>query len=95
MDADLQNDGGYPQAAGEDGWGYDVVSGWRKHRMTTELTRVLPSQIANALISWATGVRLHDYGCSLRPIAPTCCAIYTSMARCRFIPALAYWAGAT
>jgi glycosyltransferase involved in cell wall biosynthesis len=46
--------------------GYDVVSGWRRDRQDTWLTRRLPSQLANALISWMTGVRLHDYGCTLK-----------------------------
>lgn len=45
--------------------GFDVVSGWRKERKD-KWTRVLPSKIANALISWVTGVKVHDLGCSLR-----------------------------
>ena len=46
--------------------GYDVVSGWRKNRQDPYITRVLPSVIANALISFITGVKLHDYGCTLK-----------------------------
>jgi hypothetical protein len=46
--------------------GYDVVSGWRKERKDAFLTRTLPSRLANGLISWVTGVRLHDYGCTLK-----------------------------
>ena len=45
--------------------GYDVVSGWRKDRQDT-LSRRLPSQLANGLISAVTGVHLHDYGCTLK-----------------------------
>jgi glycosyltransferase involved in cell wall biosynthesis len=44
----------------------DVVCGWRRQRKDAWINRRLPSMIANALISWATGVRLRDYGCSLK-----------------------------
>ena len=46
--------------------GADIVCGWRKNRKDTLVTRRIPSKLANHLISWATGVRLHDYGCSLK-----------------------------
>ena len=46
--------------------GHDIVCGWRKHRKDAFLSRRVPSVIANRLISWFTGVRLHDYGCSLK-----------------------------
>jgi glycosyltransferase involved in cell wall biosynthesis len=46
--------------------GPDIVAGWRKNRKDPFLNRRLPSMIANAIISFATGVRLHDYGCSLK-----------------------------
>ena len=46
--------------------GYDVVSGWRKDRQDNQLTRNLPSHLANKLISSSTGVHLHDYGCTLK-----------------------------
>jgi len=46
--------------------GYDIVCGWRKDRKDPWLTRRLPSELANKLISFSTGVRLHDYGCSLK-----------------------------
>jgi glycosyltransferase involved in cell wall biosynthesis len=46
--------------------GHDIVCGWRKDRKDPFLTRRLPSMLANRLISWATGVQLHDYGCSLK-----------------------------
>lgn len=66
MDADLQNDpADIPMMLEKLNEGYDVVSGWRKERHDT-LSRRLPSQIANRLISWVTGVRLHDYGCTLK-----------------------------
>jgi glycosyltransferase involved in cell wall biosynthesis len=46
--------------------GHDIVCGWRKVRKDAFLTRRVPSMVANRLISWATGVQLHDYGCSLK-----------------------------
>jgi len=46
--------------------GYDIVCGWRKNRKDAFFSRLVPSMIANRLISRATGVRLHDYGCSLK-----------------------------
>ena len=46
--------------------GYDVVSGWRKNRKDNSLSRVIPSIIANYLISKISGVSLHDYGCTLK-----------------------------
>ncbi|MCV5397727.1 undecaprenyl-phosphate 4-deoxy-4-formamido-L-arabinose transferase, partial [Escherichia coli] len=46
--------------------GYDVVSGWRRDRKDKFLTRRLPSTLANRLVSWISGVKLHDYGCSLK-----------------------------
>jgi glycosyltransferase involved in cell wall biosynthesis len=67
MDADLQNDpADIPSLVSKIDEGYDVVSGWRHERKDTFLLRVLPSRIANALISWITGVHLHDYGCTLK-----------------------------
>ena len=46
--------------------GFDVVSGWRKKRHDSALTRLLPSRMANWLIAKITGVRLHDFGCTLK-----------------------------
>src|SRR5262249_2657495 len=46
--------------------GYDVVSGWRKNRQDKLISRKIPSQVANRVISWIGGVHLHDYGCSLK-----------------------------
>jgi glycosyltransferase involved in cell wall biosynthesis len=67
MDADLQNDpADIPMLMEKIDEGYDVVSGWRKDRQDKYLTRVLPSNMANWLISTITGVHLHDYGCTLK-----------------------------
>jgi glycosyltransferase involved in cell wall biosynthesis len=66
-DGDLQNDpADLPNMLREIDRGADIVCGWRKDRKDPFLTRRLPSTIANRLISWATGVRLNDYGCSLK-----------------------------
>ena len=66
-DADLQNDPqDIPMMLDKIRDGADIVCGWRKNRQDAFLTRRLPSGIANRLISWATGVRLNDYGCSLK-----------------------------
>lgn len=66
-DADMQNDPrDIPAMIEKIDQGYDVVSGWRRDRKDTFITRTLPSHIANGLISWVTGVPLHDYGCTLK-----------------------------
>ena len=66
-DADMQNDpADIPMLLDKLEEGYDVVSGWRYDRQDKFLTRVLPSHIANWLISHVTGVHLHDYGCTLK-----------------------------
>lgn len=66
-DADLQNDPhDIPAMLEEIAKGADIVCGWRKDRKDPFLTRRLPSMVANRLISWGTGVRLNDYGCSLK-----------------------------
>ena len=66
-DGDLQNDPrDMPRMVELIDQGHDIVCGWRKDRKDTFLTRRLPSMLANRLISWATGVQLHDYGCSLK-----------------------------
>ncbi len=95
LDADLQND---PADIGllldKIAEGYDVVSGWRVKRQDPFLTRRLPSQAANALISRVTGVRLHDYGCSLKAYRREVVKgirLYGEMHR--FIPAIASWMG--
>ncbi len=67
MDADMQNDpADIPMMLEKICEGYDLVSGWRIRRQDAFITRTLPSRIANALISQVTGVRLHDYGCTLK-----------------------------
>lgn len=95
MDADLQNDpADIPKLLAKIDEGYDVASGWRRDRKDSFITRILPSRVANALISGVTGVRLHDYGCSLKAYRREILEdvkLYGEMHR--FIPALAYWAG--
>ena len=67
IDADLQNDpADIPLMVSKLQEGYDLVSGWRHNRKDTFLTRTLPSRVANWIISSVTGVRLHDYGCTLK-----------------------------
>jgi glycosyltransferase involved in cell wall biosynthesis len=67
IDADGQNDpADIPRLLAKMDEGYDIVSGWRTARKEPLVTRRLPSMIANRLISRATDVRLHDYGCSLK-----------------------------
>jgi dolichol-phosphate mannosyltransferase len=75
--------------------GYDVVSGWRKNRQDAELTRKLPSRLANKLISAVSGVHLNDYGCTLKIYRREVIEnvrLYGEMHR--FIPAYAAWYGA-
>ena len=95
MDADLQNDpADIPLLLEKIEMGYDVVSGWRINRQDKFVTRRLPSQIANSLISKLTGVHLHDYGCSLKAYRSEVVKninLYGEMHR--FIPALASWMG--
>jgi glycosyltransferase involved in cell wall biosynthesis len=67
LDADRQNDpADIPLLVRKLEEGFDVVSGWRRHRQDPGVTRRLPSWIANSLISSITGIYLHDYGCSLK-----------------------------
>jgi glycosyltransferase involved in cell wall biosynthesis len=95
MDADLQNDpAGIPALLAKADEGFDVVSGWRRDRKDPFLNRRLPSMMANALISKITGVRLHDYGCTLKAYRREVTDnlnLYGEMHR--FIPALASWVG--
>lgn len=96
MDADLQNDpADIVRLLEKLDEGYDVVSGWRKNRQDKLITRKIPSMMANRLISWIGGVRLHDYGCSLKAYrreALQDVRLYGEMHR--FIPIYASWAGA-
>ena len=96
MDGDLQNDPAdvkhLIQKLDE---GYEVVSGWRKDRQDAALKRNFPSRIANRLISWISGVHLHDYGCSLKAYHRDVIKgvkLYGEMHR--FIPIYASWRGA-
>ena len=91
-DGDLQNDPRDIPAMVErlEREGCDIVCGWRKDRKDTFINRRLPSMIANRLISWATGVQLHDYGCSLKVFRAEVVKplrLYGEMHR--FLPALA------
>jgi glycosyltransferase involved in cell wall biosynthesis len=95
MDGDLQNDpADIPMMLAKMDEGYDIVSGWRVDRQDKFITRRLPSQLANKLISRSTGVELHDYGCSLKAYRRDvleCTKLYGELHR--FIPALASWMG--
>jgi glycosyltransferase involved in cell wall biosynthesis len=91
MDGDLQNDpADIPRLLAKLDEGFDVVSGWRRDRQDDLWTRILPSRIANGIISMATQVKLHDYGCGIkayrREIA-TSLRLYGEMHR--FLPAIA------
>jgi glycosyltransferase involved in cell wall biosynthesis len=96
IDADLQNDpADIPALMAKMAEGYDVVSGWRVDRQDRFLDRRLPSIVANRLIAWTTGVRIHDSGCSLKAYRRdvlTDVRLYGELHR--FIPALAHAAGA-
>lgn len=96
MDADRQNDpADIPLLLNKMAEGYDVVSGWRKRRKDDFLTRTFPSRMANKLISFFTGVSLHDYGCSLKAYTRETISsfrLYGEMHR--FLPALCTWRGA-
>jgi glycosyltransferase involved in cell wall biosynthesis len=95
MDGDRQNDpADIPRLLEKIDEGYDVVSGWRRERKDS-FGRRLPSRIANWLIGRVTGVRLHDYGCTLKAYRAEVMEetrLYGEMHR--FLPALAYQAGA-
>ncbi len=96
MDGDMQNDPhDIPALLAALGKGADVVNGWRTPRQDPWLTRRLPSQIANRLISLVTGTSLHDYGCTLRAMRASFAKdmqLYGELHR--FIPALAADLGA-
>lgn len=96
LDGDLQNDpADIPILLAKLEEGYDLVSGWRKKRQDAALTRLLPSKIANWLIGKVTGVKIHDYGCSLKAYRTELVAdmnLYGELHR--FLPALAFIEGA-
>ncbi len=91
LDGDLQNDpSDIPLLLEKLSKGYDLVSGWRVNRQDKAVSRKIPSKIANWLIGRLTGVRLHDYGCSLKAYRADVVKkiqLYGEMHR--FIPALA------
>jgi dolichol-phosphate mannosyltransferase len=96
IDADLQNDPeDIPALVAMLGEGYDVVSGWRRDRKDAAIRRTLVSRLANRLISAISGVRLHDYGCTLKAYRAEVLEgvrLYGEMHR--FIPIYAHGAGA-
>lgn len=96
MDGDLQNDpNDIAELIEKLDEGYGVVSGWRKNRRDAFWTRVLPSRIANAIISWVSGVHLKDYGCTLKAYRRDVLEdfrLYGEMHR--FVPIYAHWQGA-
>ena len=96
LDGDLQNDPkDIPLLLTSLDQGYDLVSGWRHQRQDATLSRLLPSLLANRLIAGVTGVRLHDYGCSLKAYRREVVAdmnLYGELHR--FLPALAFIEGA-
>jgi glycosyltransferase involved in cell wall biosynthesis len=96
MDGDGQNDPhDIPKLLAKLGEGFDLVSGWRLPRQDPYWTRRVPSAAANYLISWITGVKLHDYGCTFKAIRSDIAKdlrLYGDMHR--FIPALAEERGA-
>lgn len=96
MDGDMQNDpADIPKFLEKIQEGYDVVSGWRKDRQDKTLSRKIPSQIANRVISKIGGVPLHDYGCSMKAYKAEYVKgikLYGEMHR--FIPIYAKWEGA-
>lgn len=96
LDADLQNDpADIPRLLEKLDEGYDMVSGWRKDRKDNRLTRTIPSNLANWLISQVTGVHLHDFGCTLKAYNRDVLGgfrLYGEMHR--FIPVFAHSVGA-
>jgi glycosyltransferase involved in cell wall biosynthesis len=96
LDGDLQNDpADIPLLLEQIDQGYDLVSGWRHQRQDAAVSRLLPSRLANRLIARVTGVRLHDYGCSLKAYRREVVDdlnLYGELHR--FLPALAFIEGA-
>jgi glycosyltransferase involved in cell wall biosynthesis len=95
MDGDLQNDpADIPMLLDKMKEGYDIVSGWRKDRKD-HWSRVMPSKVANWMISSTTGVRLHDYGCSLKAYRADCIKSIKAYGEMhRFFPVVASMTGA-
>lgn len=97
LDADGQNDpDDIPRLLAAAAAGPDVVSGWRRDRQDAFFSRILPSRIANAVISRVTGLRLHDFGCTLKIYRARLLKeadLYGEMHR--FLPAILFYAGAS
>jgi len=95
MDADLQNDpSDIPKLLNKLEDGYDVASGWRDKRNDKYFSRILPSKIANWIISKISGIQLHDYGCTLKAYRKEILEgvkLYGEMHR--FIPIYVAWQG--
>lgn len=96
MDGDYQNDPeDIPRMLAKLDEGYDVCSGWRRDRQDNALQRNIPSMMANKLISAISGVRLHDFGCSLKAYRREVIEgvrLYGEMHR--FLPIYTKWHGA-
>lgn len=96
IDADMQNDPeDIPRLLRKLNQGFDLVSGWRQHRKDATFTRNIPSWFANKLISKISGVKLSDYGCTLKAYRRRIIEdikLYGEMHR--FLPIYASWAGA-
>ena len=96
MDGDRQNDpADIPRLLDKMKEGYTVVSGWRMNRKDATVSKVIPSRVANRLISMVTGVRLHDHGCSLKAYHRSVVRdlkLYGEMHR--FVPVFSEWGGA-
>lgn len=95
LDADGQNDPrDIPKLVEKLREGFDVVSGWRKDRHDSLVSRKIPSWIANAIVSTVTGVHLHDYGCTLKAYRrPTIANLQLAGEMHRFLPAWCAWQG--
>ena len=95
MDGDMQNNpADIPLFLAKMDEGFDVVSGWRKDRQDKMVSRKIPSKIANWLIGLITGIRIHDYGCSMKAYKRAMIQgvnLYGEMHR--FIPAYVGWHG--
>jgi glycosyltransferase involved in cell wall biosynthesis len=94
IDADLQDEPEeIPRLLAKLEEGYDLVSGWKQHRQDP-LSKTLPSRVFNAVVSLASGIRLHDFNCGLKAYrreVVKSLQIYGEMHR--YIPALAHWEG--
>ncbi len=89
-DGDLQNDPADIPRLLALADSHDMVCGWRRHRKDAFLTRHLPSVVANTLIGWVSGVRLHDNGCSLKVFrARVVKPLHLRPGMHRYLPALA------